>query len=86
MMNQIKDKDEKRIVIETISLASSIVLTLIIVTAIGLIVASKVPAQSSFTVEVIIGCSILIGMIIVSAIAVCMVIKIFIEIFNRIDT
>lgn len=84
-MNRIKDKDERRIMIETILLSSSIILTLIIVTAIGLIVASKVPTQPSFEVEVIIGCLILVGIIVLSAIAVYGVIKIFIEIFNRID-
>ena len=82
-MSRIKDKEERRTTIEALLLSSMIVLTLIIIAAIGLIVASKIPSQPSFTVEVIIGCLILIGIIVASVISVCGVIKIFLEIFNR---
>jgi hypothetical protein len=82
-MSRIKDREERRTTIEALLLSSMIVLTLIIIAAIGLIVASKVPPQPSFTVEVIIGCLILVGIIVASAISVCGVIKIFLEIFNR---
>lgn len=81
-MSRIKRNEERRETILAISLIFLILITIMVIVAIGMIIAYRVPHQS-FVREVVIGMVILLGMIVASVLAVCGVVKIFCEIVDR---
>ena len=77
-----KRNEERRETILAISLIFLILITIMIIVAIGMIIAYRVPHQT-FVREVIIGTVILLGIIVASVLAVWGVTKIFVEIVDR---